>query len=215
MSPDPSDLHAQLDRFVDGELPPEQAERFRDHLAGCAACQARLHERVQLAGLAQDTLGAEAARAPGGQVIRPARWRVRAAAGIGVALAASLAVVVSGRLGGDPPPSLWLANGPQRPLEARLASPAADHWRPYQTTRGADPAPPPPLPELAKLEARGELVAVADAYLARGAPEAARPYLDRAGDGADALASRAAMDLALGQPAEALRHSTQALALRP
>src|SRR5262249_38707897 len=142
------------------------------------------------------------------------RWRVRAAAVAGVALAAGLAVVIAGRVGGEADPSLWLAGAPQRSLEARLSTPAADHWRPYETTRRAEPAPPPPLPELAKPGARGELVAIADAYLARGAPEAARPYLDRAGNVAGALATRSAMDLSLGQPIEALHHSAQALALQ-
>ncbi|HEY8208719.1 MAG TPA: zf-HC2 domain-containing protein [Myxococcaceae bacterium] len=212
MSPASPDLHAELDRFVDGELPPEEAERFREHLAGCAPCQARLHERVQLAGMSQHALGGEAA---GARVIRPSRWIARATAVAGVAMAASLALVISGRLGGDPDPSLWLAAGAQRPLEARLSTPAADRWRPYEMTRGAEPAPPPPLPELAKLEARGKLVAIADAYLSRGAPEAARPYLDRAGESPQAFSTRAAMDLMLGHPAEALRHSARALALRP
>jgi len=210
----PPDPHAALDRFADGELPPEEAEAFRRHLAGCERCQASLHARVQLAGLAQDTLAGGAA--PGATVLRPARWRTRAAAAVGVALAAGLAVAIAGRLpGGEPDPSLWLADRPVRSFEARLSTPAADRYRPYEVVRGAETAPAPPLPALAKLEDRGRLVAVADAYLARGSPEAARPYLDRAGNTPEALASRAAMDLMLGQPEEALGHAGQALAARP
>ncbi|HYV46372.1 MAG TPA: zf-HC2 domain-containing protein [Myxococcaceae bacterium] len=210
----PPDPHAALDRFVDGELPPGEAEAFRQHLAGCDRCQASLHARVQLAGLAQDALAGGAA--PGATVIRPARWRIRAAAAVGVALAAGLAVVIAGRLpGGEPDPSLWLADRPARPYEARLSTPAADRYRPYEVTRGAETAPAPPLPALAKLEDRGRLVAIADAYLARGAPEPARPYLDRAGNTPEALASRAAMDLMLGRPEEAVRHAGQSLAAKP
>jgi len=256
MSAAPPDPHADLDRFADGELPPEEAERFRAHLAGCARCQAALPGRVQLAGLSQDTLAGEetsgagadldprrpeqdapaaaqppgavadlasrrpegapaAAPSPGATVLRPARWRARAAAAVGVALAAGLAVVIAGRIGGEPDPSLWLADRPARAVEARLGTPAADLHRPYEVARGAEAAPAPPLPELAKLDSKERWVAIADAYLARGAPETARPYLDRAGGAPDALASRAAMDLMLGQPVEALHHANQALAKKP
>ena len=34
------DVHA----FADGELAPDEAERFRTHLADCARCQAELHD---------------------------------------------------------------------------------------------------------------------------------------------------------------------------
>ncbi|MFP2895525.1 anti-sigma factor family protein, partial [Corallococcus sp. 4LFB] len=37
----------QLAAFVDGELPPEDAEAFQRHLAGCAECQAGLEDQVQ------------------------------------------------------------------------------------------------------------------------------------------------------------------------
>lgn len=212
-----ADPHAGLDRFIDGELPPEEAERFRAHLAGCERCQAALHGRVQLAGLAEGTRDALAGEAaPVAAVLRPARWRARAAAAVGVALAAGLAVVIAGRLpGGEPDPSLWLADRPVRAHEVRLATPAADRHRPYEVARGAEAPPAPPLPALAKLEAKEQWVAIADAYLVHGAPESARPYLDRAGDAPEALASRAAMDLMLGQPVEALHHANRALAARP
>jgi len=36
-----------LDSFFDGELASHQAAGFRDHLAGCARCQAALHGRMQ------------------------------------------------------------------------------------------------------------------------------------------------------------------------
>ena len=37
-----------LIRFVDGELEPEHAAAFRDHLSSCDACQSRLVEAMQL-----------------------------------------------------------------------------------------------------------------------------------------------------------------------
>ena len=38
---------ADLDEFFDGELADDQAEAFREHLAGCPRCQAVLHGRMQ------------------------------------------------------------------------------------------------------------------------------------------------------------------------
>ena len=34
--------------FADGELPPDQADEFRDHLPRCARCGADLEEAMQL-----------------------------------------------------------------------------------------------------------------------------------------------------------------------
>lgn len=48
---DPCD---NLEEFVDGELSPDEAERFRDHLAACAVCQRELHGLMVL-----DVLGDE------------------------------------------------------------------------------------------------------------------------------------------------------------
>ncbi len=42
---------AQIGAFVDGELDADEAERFRDHLGGCARCKAELHALVQLRAL--------------------------------------------------------------------------------------------------------------------------------------------------------------------
>jgi len=219
MSAPSPDIHAALDRFVDGELPAEEAERFRQHLAACPRCQAGLHERVQMEGLSQDALAAakERPEPAGATVIRPARWRVRVTAAVGVALAASLAVVVvrRGGGGGEEDPSLWLAGGAERRLEARLSTPGADRHRPYQVSRGPQALPPPPLESIARLEKENELVAAGDAYLARGQPEVARGYLERALDTPGAYASRAALALALGEPGRAYDLASSALAKQP
>ena len=45
--------------FHDGELPAPAADAFRDHLGGCASCQERLLELMQLGALS-----AELAREP-------------------------------------------------------------------------------------------------------------------------------------------------------
>ncbi|NOJ92582.1 CHAT domain-containing protein [Corallococcus coralloides] len=46
-------LCEQLAAFVDGELPPEEAEAFQAHLATCAECQAGLEDQVQASLLVQ------------------------------------------------------------------------------------------------------------------------------------------------------------------
>ena len=43
-----------LDAFFDGELAPEEAAAFREHLGGCADCQAQLHDLLQLDDLARE-----------------------------------------------------------------------------------------------------------------------------------------------------------------
>src|SRR5262249_54986784 len=80
---------------------------------------------------------------------------------------------------------------------------------------GAAALPAPPLPALARLEQRGQLVAIADAYLLRGQAAQAHPYLDRAPPTADALSTRAVLDLLVGEPEDALRHADEALRLQP
>ncbi|HEY8207504.1 MAG TPA: CHAT domain-containing protein [Myxococcaceae bacterium] len=110
---------------------------------------------------------------------------------------------------------LWLADAPTRALEPRLSSSAAARHRPLAVSRGQGALPAPPLASLARLEERGQLVAIADAYLLRGQAEAARPYLERAPLAADALATRAALDLLVGKPEDALRHADDALKLEP
>jgi anti-sigma factor RsiW len=73
----------QLDVFFDGELSPEAAGEFRDHLASCKRCQDALHGHMQEALVVDDAAPIKA---------RPAR-RVRIAyVGIATALAASVAI---------------------------------------------------------------------------------------------------------------------------
>src|SRR5262249_41378182 len=109
----------------------------------------------------------------------------------------------------------WLSGDRARPLEARLSSPGADRYRPYEIARGPEQAPPPPLPLLARLEAQGKHLAIAEAYLERRAPEAARPYLDRAGQGAEALSSPAGLGLRGGRREDAVGHAGRARSLEP
>ncbi|HVE84425.1 MAG TPA: CHAT domain-containing protein, partial [Myxococcales bacterium] len=185
--------------FLDGELPERDAERFGEHLAGCGRCQRELRELVHL-----DVASARAVDATpeAGKVVslRLAARRARlpaAAAGL-AALAASLVVALQVR---ELP----------RARQGEVRVPGQPYLR-FQPSRGQGEAPSePPLLGLAWLKARGDPAAVADAYLVRGQWQAAGPWLDRAGATADALASRAALDLETGRPEEALRDAAEAL----
>ncbi len=76
-------------------------------------------------------------------------------------------------------PSLWLAELPTRPIEARLSVAAADVHRPHAPPR-LERATPVPLRELARLEARGDRTGIAASYLVHGDPQQALAHLSRA-----------------------------------
>ncbi len=53
-----STLCQKLHLYFDGELPPEEEENFRHHLARCDVCGEQLHELMQLELLGQKALNA-------------------------------------------------------------------------------------------------------------------------------------------------------------
>jgi uncharacterized protein YjiS (DUF1127 family) len=120
-----------VELFVDGELPPEEAEVFRQHLPDCTRCQKQVAELLQLELLgelhATQAAKQEAAESPRP---RPAPlWR-RPALLLTTALAAALALMVAVRLLPLTRSDVWLEEIPQRPLEARLSYSEADRYRP-------------------------------------------------------------------------------------
>jgi anti-sigma factor (TIGR02949 family) len=92
-----------LEPFVDGELPPAEADRFRSHLQGCRACagELTLAERVQreLRALPQPDCPPEViervVRAGRGQVV-PFPSRDRAPLRVRIAAAAALLALAVG-----------------------------------------------------------------------------------------------------------------------
>src|SRR5438270_117000 len=68
-------IHELVDAFADGELPPDEAQKFREHLAGCAQCQAELRDIMMLAAVTQThaaALGAGGATPSKAKVAQPA-----------------------------------------------------------------------------------------------------------------------------------------------
>jgi anti-sigma factor RsiW len=130
-----SELCAKVDPFADGELSPEEAEAFRDHLAECATCQAELLEILQLQALGQAARPAAAPSVGIGQVVSLGSRRRSRLAVVGaplVAAAAALVLFVRSRPVDEP-----LVGAPVRSLEGRLSYAPADRFRPYDVPRAA------------------------------------------------------------------------------
>ncbi|AFE07789.1 hypothetical protein COCOR_07875 [Corallococcus coralloides DSM 2259] len=201
---------AHLPAFVDGELPLENHDDFRAHLASCEDCAVRFHDLLQA-----DILGrlahAKAPPTPEATGIPPTPWPLTPSEPAGVrappprprrwrphwshvgALALALAAVGTwaARVTREPS-SPWPAPAPTRSLEARLTSGALDTHRPYVPMRGGAPAAAPlPLRELARLEDRQDWRGIASAYLLAGDPRQALNYLGNAPASPDVDSDRA------------------------
>lgn len=190
MSPDGCEA---LPRFLDGEMPPGEQVRFREHLAGCEACAQAFHDALQLELLGEVTLEEGPVRAAppdsGARAGAP-RWVWPAG---GAVLAAGLGVVVlllCSRPGGAED-GAWLVPGDGRHLEARVTyAPVDSHHRRYVPDRsgasGEDaPVTALPLHALSRMEARKDFHGIATAYLLHGAPLQARAFLERMPRSAD------------------------------
>lgn len=162
---------ARLPAFVDGELAGAEAERFRDHLAGCARCGAEMPRLLELA----------AALAPAAVPVRRAGWRYAIAAAVVAAL------VVWPRAREDVAVELPAARGFDVRVDAA--------YRPYRVARGAEDRGDPPFEQLARLARAGDWHGLATASLAYGDRAAARRYLARAWPTPAVIVDRAALDL--------------------
>ncbi|HVG60988.1 MAG TPA: CHAT domain-containing protein [Hyalangium sp.] len=209
-------------QFVDGELPPESAETFRLHLGDCTKCQREIHELLQYDLLGHEQLQIDAAQAPAGRPLAPVipLWR-RPAFMVGAALAAALLILVGVQLSvpAGPRQDVWLAERPQRLLEARLSHPGADRHRPpAPRMMGSDaPVAALPLEELARLE-KSDPQGLAAAYLVRSDPSLANQALQRL-QGLDRSPEvendRAVVMLLKSRPRDALRIVDGVLAEHP
>src|ERR1700754_2989210 len=93
-------LCEQVHAFADGELPTDEAERFREHLCDCGRCQRELRDIARLGALAAVLRRRGAGQADAAEVspLRPAAPRRaflrRSIPRVAMALAAAAAVVV-------------------------------------------------------------------------------------------------------------------------
>jgi tetratricopeptide (TPR) repeat protein len=199
----------RVEAFHDGELAADEADAFRLHLADCAACQGALRDLMMLVAAVHPH--AEALTAPPlARVIPLPRARRRtswmALAGV-VAAAAAFALYYAMR-----PRPVVLALGPTRSLEARFAYGPAAGYRPYTVERAAGVKYAEiPLETLVRLERRGDLHGLGDAYALQGQLDRAAQLLERAPSSAAVDGDRAAVALGRGKLEEALKLSERAL----
>src|SRR5262245_16586555 len=115
---------------------------------------------------------------------RSVRFLIVGLPAAGLAVVAALLGLRLARSGPAEQEAMWLSSGPSRSIEARMSHPAADRYRPYHAgARGnGGSGSGASLEALARLESKGELRALAAAYLIQGAPELAAAYLERAED---------------------------------
>jgi len=212
--------------FVDGELPPGEAESFRQHLPDCVRCQREVVALLQLKYLGKEAL----ARLPDPVEARPARgsppvWRLP---GARVAAAFVLGILVTvgavrwlSRAPSEETQSLF-AQGERRRLAPRLTHRLADRYRPLVDpvmSGGAKmPADESPDALFAALKARNDIPGLVAARLEQNDPSQARQAL-KALEGlepsAERESNRAAALLVLGEAHEALKAADAALARSP
>ncbi|HLL52561.1 MAG TPA: zf-HC2 domain-containing protein, partial [Myxococcaceae bacterium] len=229
----------QIEPFADGELGPDEAEVFRDHLANCVACQTELNNLLILARLGaryvekKDVTGGDDVREtprllakeePGGVPLPRRRVAHRAvprsvSAGL---LAAACALLIGGGAWmasrkGEPDVTELAWNPGGRTLTTpRLSDPRADRYRPVaQQMMGSETGAELPLQALAKLGQEKDFRGLAAAYLAWNKPDDALATLSKLDPAdADVQSDRAAVLLSLGRSSEALPLLDQVLASR-
>jgi tetratricopeptide (TPR) repeat protein len=209
------DDHPELEHthaLADGELTGDERERAQDHLATCERCQAELADVMQLKALPMPRPA---------NVISLAWYRKRSTRVAGVLVVAAAAATVL-YLGGRHPAMtaqeapVKVALADTRAVEARLSWQGAADYRAYSVPRGQSLAKEPiSLAAMADLEKRGDLHGVAALAILGGDLEQAKKYLALAGESADVLADRAALELSLGAPDKALAFADGALAKSP
>lgn len=173
----------KVELFVDGELPFEEAEAFRNHFPDCVRCQGEVGNLMQLKLLEhryiRRTVGESKTEVPlpGSRV----RW------GLPVLVAAAsltAAMVVAVALRPLSTPSLQhdalLLERPERVLEARLSYRGADRHRPMASTMmsGGRAAEELPLEDMAVLQKTDEH-GLSAAYLVHDEPEKAERVLQK------------------------------------
>ncbi|MBN1207886.1 MAG: CHAT domain-containing protein [Myxococcaceae bacterium] len=209
---------AQL--FVDGELPPEEAEAFRLHLPDCVKCQQEVANLMQLDFLAEGYVQERAEReeAQARRLVPPRRWRFPAL-GAMAALAAALSVLVVRMPFSDAPQhDVWLAERDYRLLEARVSYRIADKHRdrPVKMGSGGD-GEELSLEDLAVLEKHDPHGLIA-AYLVqadRDLAERALRTLKKMERSPDLDSDRAVALLLRGEHEQALRLLDAVLAQHP
>jgi hypothetical protein len=192
-----------LDTFVDGELPADDAQTFRDHLAYCAGCQRALRGRMlEAVVMGHGDDGCICPRGPRGFLIpfpsrRKAQWVMLTA---GVALAAAIVLVLAMR---PDVPATQVAQvdkvqlAPERRVEVRFSEPLFDEHRPLLVMRAVAQSRSEAIgfATLVGFEQRGQLNAIVAARALGGDVQAAIESAKKLPATARSLSDRAALEL--------------------
>lgn len=214
--------------FVDGELSPEEAEDFRQHLPDCVTCQREIPALLQFKFLAREHVGTpEESKAPPPPPppVAPSAWwkqpRILAATSCSLVVVVLLLLVWMPR-GHPPAHSPLLVEGLERPLEPRLSHPDMVRYRPLASrpmAAHADPSSgPPEYGVLNELQQDKDYRGLATAILLRNGPTSTKQalsFLSQLRPSPEREADRAAVLLVQGSFEEALDAADEALAQRP
>jgi putative zinc finger protein len=195
--------------YFDGALPAGDEAEAVEHLAGCDECQALLRDAA--------TLDAVTSQAPPRAQVQPRRRRwPLAAAAIGVAVAAAIALWLAvPHGGGEGVPELAIELPKARAIEARFTGAHLGAYRPYDPLRGDRAHEAIALATLAELERRGDAPDLIAALAATGDLARAGELAARRPDDAAAEADRAALALAAGATDDAFVHAYRAVDRAP
>ncbi|ATB35238.1 hypothetical protein CYFUS_000650 [Cystobacter fuscus] len=205
---------------MEGELPPERAELFRQHLPDCARCQRELANFLQLELLTKRHLEMDEGRAEA----QPTPWRVpRWLPPFAGAALMLVLLVVAGRFVYPrvvaPTEDVWLTATTERLLPARLSHPKASNYRPLRDRlmgprEKLEALPYSALDELRRNDPWGE----ATAFLVRNEPGAVQrtlQILESLGSSPELDSDRAAALLLDNEFEKALVAADAALSARP
>lgn len=218
----------KVELFIDGELSPEEAQAFRDHLPGCSACQERFTQLLVLDRLGGRYVTQQSGREPLREVPPPRdpvrrrrpHWHMAALGAAGAILVAALVLLIlrsPGPRAQDLPELAWNPHG--RALMApRLSEPRADRYRPVaaQLMGGASSSERLPRAEVERLEEQKDYRALAAVYLAWNRPEQALDALELLdASSPDVQSDRAAILLSQRKYVDALHVLDPLLAAHP
>ena len=175
------DLCEQLGRFSDGELPPDQADEFREHLAGCQHCQRGLMRITQLEALLEEAAvrWVEPKREPNPILAFLKKRKF----GLLIPVTALAAAVLAPQCLGMLDKTSGMAIGNERPIDARVTLAVADTYRPFNPKMGTKSAGAEqadvPLSVAGRLDEHGEYHKLATLFLLHGQNDLAASYLKK------------------------------------
>jgi tetratricopeptide (TPR) repeat protein len=225
-----SALCDQIELFADGELSPEEAEAFRNHLPGCPRCPMRLANLLVLDRLGTRYVAKQPAQDAAHEPLSPRstgrkpprRWPLVGLGAVLCVLVATFALLFARPK--EPSVLAWNPSGRESD-GPRMSDPRADQYLPPASQLmgpSLPPGPPssggdgPPTEDVELLQKQKDWRGLAAAYQAWNQPAKALDALANLRDSSpDVQSDRAAILLKLGKPEEALRLLDMLLSVHP